>query len=116
MVKKKRQDKKVPDSMRHGANADRAEWARAALEAFAKTTGLTMRYDGLTTVIKDLLADLHHLCDRESLDMDSLIRSGEDYYREETMDICKKCHARFDGEADGIEDNGICKGCEEIEL
>lgn len=44
-------------------NADRAEWARAALEAFQQSHAAD---DDMGTCIKDLITDLLHLARRET--------------------------------------------------
>lgn len=45
------------------SNADRAEWAREALEVFAATTGV--QDEPLADQIGDLITDLLHLARRE---------------------------------------------------
>lgn len=47
--------------VRAPVNQARALWARVAVEAFKKETGLT-DVDGNVYVVADLLADLMHLC------------------------------------------------------
>lgn len=47
---------------RNVTNKDRAEWARAAVQAFGETVA---QNDELQTVIKDLITDLLHLARRE---------------------------------------------------
>lgn len=67
-------------------NADRAEWARAAVKEFQKQTGLDDA-DGLDTAVMDLIADLAHLCDYdESLgSFEGLIARAKRHYDEETL-------------------------------
>jgi len=66
-----------------GMNQDRAEWARAAVDAFRAETGLDDG-DGMDTAIGDLLADLAHLCDVEGLDFANLLARADDHYTAET--------------------------------
>lgn len=67
-------------------NADRAEWARVAIAAFAAETHLDtsgeLEHD-LESVVCDLVADLMHFCDEESLDWKEIIRRAELHHSEE---------------------------------
>jgi hypothetical protein len=69
-----------------GMNDDRAEWARAAVEAFRAATGTD---DG--DAISDLLADLMHLCDREPDTFGASFRRQLEraamHYEEETAEV-----------------------------
>ena len=64
-------------------NADRCKWAMAAVQVFADATGLDVEDDGLETAITDLLADLLHLCDKNSLQLSDLMASAERHYTAE---------------------------------
>ena len=60
-------------------NAERAERAAEALRAYSSVydTGLTK------DLISDLVVDLRHLADAESVDWDSSMRIAEDNYSQE---------------------------------
>lgn len=64
-----------------GMNADRAQWADAAIEAFIAETG-TEEEDALA----DLLGDLMHWCDRHdgAGSFDHALARARNYYQEET--------------------------------
>ena len=47
------------------SNGERANHARKALDAFLRSTGEARRVD--EEAVRDLIADLLHLCDREGL-------------------------------------------------
>jgi hypothetical protein len=73
-------------------NADRAGWARTALDAYVDETRspcasayeLTPENkDNNEEVIGDFLCDLRHLCDALGLDWESLNDSGAMHYRDE---------------------------------
>ncbi len=98
-----------------GINGERAGWAHEAVKTFQKETGLS-DVDGLDTAVGDLLGDLMHLCDRESLDFSELLEKGQHYYESETSATCHKCKRTFELESDGSQnDKGVetCKDCEE---
>ncbi len=69
-------------------NAERASWAEAALLAFGKRTGMVRETLGdsedVFLILADLLADLAHWCDRNSLDLQSAIQYATKHYRTET--------------------------------
>lgn len=67
-----------------GMNGDRAEWAHAALEKFAKTTGLVDEEIADGTALADLLADLMHWCDRHGQDFEPMLARGRMHYEAET--------------------------------
>ena len=64
-------------------NADRADWAFRACQVFAQDTGLQIRYDGMFTVIGDLLIDLRHLADQYGLDWRDLLDRANLHYEAE---------------------------------
>ena len=66
-------------------NHTRADWARNALMSFAEETGLVRSGDAedLNLVMSDFLCDLLHLCDREDIDLEELLRKAEFNFREE---------------------------------
>ena len=69
-------------------NAERAEWALVAVEAFASETGLDTDEDadGLDTAIGDLLGDLMHLCDVEEIDFGRVLDTAQHHYDCERID------------------------------
>lgn len=67
-------------------NLDRAEWARTGLINFAFETGQDESGDlkfGISAVITDLICDLFHLCDVESLDAELIAKNAMENYIEE---------------------------------
>jgi hypothetical protein len=67
-------------------NDQRAEWARAALDAFARQTGQSVDLpDGDTEVICDLLCDLHHWADAHDLLWDEALALAEMHYEAERV-------------------------------
>ncbi len=66
-------------------NNHRARWAVAALETFARSTGLDLEEDGKETAIMDLLADLMHLSDIEGMNFDVLIERARGHYINEVV-------------------------------
>ena len=62
-----------------GQNDDRSDWAAAALKIFMKTTG-TEAGDA----VADLVADLHHWCDRNGQNWAEELARGEGHYATET--------------------------------
>jgi hypothetical protein len=69
-----------PDNQNH----DRAEWARAGVEAMADQTGVLRAGDGMEEAIHDLLGNLMHLCDREGIDFNNVLIDARECYAEET--------------------------------
>jgi hypothetical protein len=72
-------------------NERRADWAQAAVDAFAETTRMDEAGEPRRTQVMDLLADLRHLCDRWGLDFDKLSQEGLDHYRAEIAEDGPKC-------------------------
>ncbi len=67
-------------------NDQRAQWARGALEAFARQTGQSIDLpDGDTEVIGDLLCDLHHWADAHDVMWDVALARGEMHYEAERI-------------------------------
>jgi hypothetical protein len=64
-----------PDGMNHR----RARWAKTALQEFMAQTGVDYE-DALC----DLLADLMHLCDRETFDFEAALDRARNHYAAET--------------------------------
>jgi hypothetical protein len=64
--------------MTEPTNHARAQWA-AAVTAFAAETATTG--ENLATQVGDLLADLHHLCDRAGISYRICSQRAEDHYR-----------------------------------
>ena len=61
-------------------NADRANDAETALAAHAELVG----NDEQPTAIVDLLTDLMHLCDEQSLNFDNLLGTARNHHSHET--------------------------------
>jgi hypothetical protein len=68
-------------TMTEPTNQARARWAAAAIAAFATETGTAG--EDLSTQVGDLLADLHHLCDRAGICFRVCSQRAEDHYRAE---------------------------------
>lgn len=67
-------------------NSDRADWAIAALEAFAEQTGQDKSGDLANepaTVVGDLLTDLMHYCGQNGLDFTKILKDAKRTYEEE---------------------------------
>lgn len=65
-----------------GNNGKRARWALPAIEAFMRETGVDPE-----DAIPDLIANLHHLCDRQSKKFgtfEDALRRAEGHYLAET--------------------------------
>lgn len=67
-----------------GLNDDRAEWAQAALDAFADVTDMDIACEDGETVLGDLLTDLMHWCDRNGVDFQKKLAGAALNYKEET--------------------------------
>lgn len=67
-----------------GMNDERAEWAEAAVAAFAEATNMRDAGEDDATVLADLLADLLHWCDRRRVDFDAALQRGRGNYGAET--------------------------------
>jgi hypothetical protein len=67
-------------------NDRRAQWARAALDAFARQTGQSVDLpDGDTEVFSDLLCDLHHWADAHDLAWDEALALAQMHYEAERV-------------------------------
>lgn len=66
-----------PENLNH----ERAQWADVALVAFNRATGAEGEEN-----VHDLIADLHHWCDRAGHDFDKLLAHAQDCYAGETME------------------------------
>lgn len=55
------------------------------LLAFAEITGLRneRNQEDLDIIVGDFLVDLMHLCDREEIDIESMMQRADSHYREE---------------------------------
>jgi hypothetical protein len=62
-------------------NATRAAHAEAGLEAFIESCN---EDDGMESNIIDLMVGLLHLCHREGIDTDQVLRCAEMHFEEET--------------------------------
>lgn len=60
------------DARGTASNLARAEWAREALERFARRSGLlsSRTQEDFETIVSDFLADLLHLCRMNDVDFD----------------------------------------------
>lgn len=67
-------------------NEDRADWAQAAVSAFADSHGSCEE-----ALIPDLLCNLMHLCDREGLKFEDCLRLARGNYEEEIVEDGPKC-------------------------
>ena len=67
------------------SNNDRADWAKSALDVFAKETGLISdtNEETLETIVGDFLCNLRHLCERENIPIDQGWVDSEMMYEEE---------------------------------
>jgi hypothetical protein len=70
------------------SNAERANWAEAALMAFGRATGAVSSSIGDIEepflIVADLLADIAHWCDRNSVELQSAMRYAARHYSTET--------------------------------
>jgi hypothetical protein len=64
-------------------NEDRARWAQAAVNAFAKETRMDAAGEELETILGDLFCDRRHLCYFRGLDFDYLASRSKRAYEEE---------------------------------
>lgn len=64
-------------------NDDRADWAQAALNEFARVTRMDTAGEDTDTTMGDLLCDLMHLAQREGLDFTALVARAQCNYDEE---------------------------------
>jgi hypothetical protein len=71
-----------------GGNAERAQRASVAVDAFVGVTYLgnpnKISREDLQSTVGDLLANIKHYCDRQGFDFDHLLRRAESHYAEET--------------------------------
>jgi hypothetical protein len=86
-----------------GDNAERAFWARWAVEAYWIQS--CPKEGSLEAVISDLLASLAHLCDRFGLELHAILREAEALYNNETY--IDADHPAEAGEVEGAQFNRI---------
>jgi len=70
-------------------NAQRAAWAEKAVSAFARETNQSSYLGNLEDyldMVADLFVDLLHLCDREGLDIDQILRRAHHHHDEEVFE------------------------------
>lgn len=67
-----------------GQNDDRASWAHAALKEFASITGMDTAGEDDETIFGDLLADMMHWCDRNSVSFEAMLERARSNYEAET--------------------------------
>lgn len=69
-------------------NDERAAWAEVAPSAFGQRTGMVKEKIGdgedLFLIVADLLADIAHWCDRNSVDLQSALEYAWRHYQTET--------------------------------
>jgi hypothetical protein len=69
-------------------NDERAAWAEVALLAFGQRTGMVKERIGDDAdpflIVADLLADIAHWCDRNSVDLQSALAYAARHYQAET--------------------------------
>jgi hypothetical protein len=66
-----------------GMNDDRAEWADDVLRRFASITDMHFLKDQ-PELVSDLIADIHHWCDRNGVDFDQSVANAAGHYIAET--------------------------------
>jgi len=67
-------------------NLDRAAWAEAAIRAFCTQVRHDKKpdlYDPLDLILSDLLTDMMHLADRETIDFAAVLDRATSHHREE---------------------------------
>ena len=67
-------------------NNDRAYWAKVALNAFARITGMSSADEDEENILSDLLCNLMHLCDRLDIDFSAALLGAKHDYRAETCE------------------------------
>jgi hypothetical protein len=67
-----------------GMNDERAEFAKHALATFSNDTGQSIEDDGYEQIVGDLLANLAHFCDRNSIDLQARLANAVMQYDAET--------------------------------
>lgn len=75
-----------PDNL----NNERADWAEAALDAFALVTRMDTAGEDYETILGDLLCDLMHWCDRNGVDFDVMLDVARMGYEDETTEKDKR--------------------------
>lgn len=63
-------------------NATRRKAARAALVAFGKVKGQTLKYEA-RDMVTDILADLQHFCQVKGIDFEDRLQSANEHYQAE---------------------------------
>lgn len=64
-------------------NLDRSTWADAALDAYARLTRTIPEDSDTEELVRDLLTDLMHLCDRDGVDFAQELEYARGNYQEE---------------------------------
>lgn len=72
-------------------NQDRADFARHAVDEYQRNKEGHEPDEPMQTVIIDLLADLLHLADAESIDLVDCLRMSTDHYDAETRTCPDAC-------------------------
>jgi hypothetical protein len=85
-------------------NDQRAQWARVALDAFARQTGQSIDLpDGDIEVFGDLLCDLHHWADAHDVLWDEALDLAEMHYEAERLSAPAEALSRIAAELNGRE-------------
>jgi hypothetical protein len=103
--------------MHEPTNSDRADWAYAALTAFAEATGLDRSGDfehDPAIPVSHLLCDLRHWCDGRGIDFCQCLKNAEVHYAEEVAEEadlgdCERCGAPATTET--LDDETLCSEC-----
>lgn len=71
--------------MQDPTNVDRAEYARAGLQAFVRRTHIGD--ENVETQLGDFITDLMHLADLEGVSFDAVLQRAYTYYRHEALEF-----------------------------
>lgn len=105
-TQRRNRKKPKPKKLLVGINAERAEWAKTALDAFKMDAGSS---GDLQTDIGDLICDLFHLAYREGLSTEAILDHAQYHWHCENT-RCRKCKGTFE-EFEGDMDKKLCTGC-----
>lgn len=89
-------------------NAKRADWARAAVLAFAKQTGQSSEAENLddvdcfNEVVGDLIGDLGHLADTYGHDVEVCVWRGRGYFEEECAEAAEEARCEQSAALDEV--------------
>ena len=71
-------------TFREPDNADRSAMAAETLCYFARQTGLARSDESVDTIMRDLITDLMHLCDRLDIDFSGLLTVSSMHHEDES--------------------------------